>query len=341
MTLQSTMPSWEQHLLDLAHSALSATRQSLEPGDRMKNLMLDQAFRLCAAITARHSRSFFLASSLLPADKRGAMRVLYAFCRTADDLVDETVDHSAARLQELRSGIAGQHAAASDYVLAAWSAVQARYQIPFCLAEQLLDGVERDLVQWRYRSFDELSIYCYGVASTVGLMSMHITGYSNPLAIPYAIKLGVALQLTNILRDVGEDWRSGRLYLPLDELAAFGLGEPDIAAGRVDERWREWMRFQIARARRLYAESLPGIALLHPDGRMAVAAAALLYQGILDDIEAHDFDVFTRRAHVNPPRKLGFLLQAFRVTQNLKNLDIHPGQPAADGYPRSGIPFGG
>src|SRR5690606_31948824 len=117
-----------------------------------------------------------------------------------------------------------------------------------------------------------------GVASTVGLMSMHIVGFMSDDALPYAVKLGIALQLTNILRDIGEDWRMGRLYLPLDELADFGLREDDLDVGRVDDRWRRFMRFQIERVQALYDESAPGIALLNADGRFAIVAAAELYR---------------------------------------------------------------
>jgi phytoene synthase len=117
----------------------------------------------------------------------------------------------------------------------------------------------------------------------------------------------VALQLTNILRDVGEDWQAGRVYLPQDELAGFGLDEADLAAGRVDDRWRAFLRFQIERNRRLYAEAMPGIALLSQGGRLAIAAAADLYRAILDEIEANDYDVFTRRARVSGRRKLARL----------------------------------
>ncbi len=116
--------------------------------------------------------------------------------------------------------------------------------------------------------------------------------------------MGVALQLTNILRDVGEDWRSGRLYLPLEELGSFGLSETNVAEGRVDDSWRAFMRFQIARTQALYAEAWPGIALLNKDGRFAVAAAGALYRAILDDIETHDYDVFSRHAHVSTLGKL-------------------------------------
>ena len=169
----------------------------------------------------------------------------------------------------------------------------------------------RDLEQPRYATFDDLTTYAYGVASTVGLMSMRIIGYRSAAAIPYAIKLGVALQLTNILRDVGEDYRSGRVYLPQDELAVFGITEDQIAAGRVDERWREFMRFQIARNRLLYKEAWPGIATLNRDGRFAIAAAATLYRGILDDLEANDYDNFKRRSHVNQRGKVARLAQAW------------------------------
>jgi phytoene synthase len=117
----------------------------------------------------------------------------------------------------------------------------------------------------------------------------------------------VALQLTNILRDVAEDWQNGRLYLPLDELAAFGLAEADIAQGVVDNRWRAFMRFQIERARQLYTEALPGVAMLGKSGRFAVGAAAELYRAILEDIEAHDYDVFSRRAHLSDRKKLALL----------------------------------
>ena len=168
----------------------------------------------------------------------------------------------------------------------AWSHARSVYRIPQRYAEQLIDGVARDLRQTRYQTFDELAEYSYGVASTVGLMSMHIVGFRGPEAIPYAVKLGVALQLTNILRDVGEDYRSGRVYLPQAELATFGITEDQIAAGRVDDRWREFMRFQISRNRVLYKEAWPGIAMLDRDGRFAIAPRqALHHAGDIADVE--------------------------------------------------------
>jgi len=218
--------------------------------------------------------------------------------------VDRLTGDAQARLAAWKRQALGQDRETSDDVLPAWFDTQEAYGIPSELSAQLIDGIGQDLVQARYATFAELTGYCYAVASTVGLMAMHIVGYSQPEALPYAVRLGVALQLTNILRDVREDWDAGRLYLPQDELAAFGLSERDVQAGRVDERWRGLMRFQIERVRQLYTRALPGVALLHRDGRLAIGAAAELYRAILNDIESHGMDVFSRRAHVGTAAKL-------------------------------------
>ncbi len=270
---------------------------------------LRHAYSHCDQITRLHSRTFYLASALLPAPERRAVRALYAFCRVSDDLVDAVGEGRArqAHFEEWCDRALSNLPPADDPVAVAWADTRLRYRIPTVYARQLLEGVARDMQATRYANFEELAVYCYGVASTVGLMAMHIVGFSGPEAVPYAIRLGVALQITNILRDVGEDWLAGRLYLPLDELTLFGLSEQNIEQGRLDGRWKAFMRFQIARARRLYAEAWPGIGMLHPDARFAVGAAAILYEGILNDIEAHDMDVFNRRARVGTLRKLCLL----------------------------------
>jgi phytoene synthase len=226
---------------------------------------------------------------------------LYAFCRVTDNLVDENRPGSdpLRALAEWRDNVTMTHPPAHEPVALAWADTQARFAIPSGYAAQLIDGVGRDINQNRYATFAELAEYSYGVASTVGLMAMHIVGFASAHAVPYAVKLGVALQLTNILRDVADDWRAGRLYLPQDEMDAFGISTADFENGVVTERWRKFMRFQIDRNRQLYAESRDGIALLNPDGRFAIAAAADLYCAILDDIELNDYDVFSRRARVS------------------------------------------
>ncbi len=304
----STTHAWEMPLLALAHDAWhSLTHSQPASPSQQDAALLERAYAHCEAITAEHSRSFHLASSLLPVDKRRATRALYAFCRVTDDLIDEPSGDPQAMLADWRHETLEIDPPADNLVAVAWADARHRYGIPRRYAEQLLEGVARDLRQPHYVTFDELATYCYGVASTVGLMSMHITGFQGPEAIPYAIKLGVALQMTNILRDVAADFANGRIYLPLDEMRDFGIARQDLAEGRVHDRWRAFMRFQIARNRQLYAESWPGIALLDADGRFAIAAAAELYRGILDDIERHDYDVFSRRAHVSAAQKIARL----------------------------------
>ena len=300
MTLNSV--SWENSLLNRAYHALNNSTP-IEPVSVDEKLLVE-AYVNSASITHQHSRTFYMASSLLPGEQREAARALYAFCRTSDDIVDESEGNRLHQLLRWRNESLANHPPKDNLVALAWADTRAKYHIPRQYAEQLLDGVACDLTQDRFVTFNDLAHYCYGVASTVGLMTMHIVGYSSEEALPYAIKLGVALQLTNILRDVGEDWENGRLYLPQDELAKFDLTEDDINLKLISNRWREFMQFQINRARQLYAEALPGIGMLGENGRFAIAAAAELYQGILDDIEAHDYNVFTRRAHLTRWEKL-------------------------------------
>src|SRR5689334_23219229 len=224
--------NWENQLLALAGNAPHPhTRPffSYWAGDAS----LRNAYKQAKKITGQHSKSFYFASGLLPEEKRSAVRALYAFCRTVDDIVDKASDSEQdSQLDYWRGMVESASFADNDLIAAAWADTLSRYHIPRHYALQLIDGVARDLCQSRYQTFDELATYCYGVASTVGLMSMYIIGFKNNEAVPYAIKLGVALQMTNILRDVGEDYCNGRLYLPREELAFYGIRESDIAEGR-------------------------------------------------------------------------------------------------------------
>lgn len=263
---------------------------------------LRAAYMACRAITRHHSKSFYLATRLLPPAKRNAMEALYAFCRTSDDTVDHSSD-AANALARWLAQIKYPAVPSHEPVLLAWADTCERYALPHDLTNELLAGVAMDLTIQRYNTFAELWVYCYRVASVVGLLSMRIIGF-DPGAEAYAIRLGIALQLTNILRDIGEDARRGRIYLPLEDLRRFGLSEHDILNGVRDNRFRRLMQYQIDRAEQLYRSSWPGVTLLHRDGQMAVAAAALLYRGILAQIVANDFDVFNRRAHVSASAKL-------------------------------------
>ena len=301
--------NWENQLIDLAGNIPHPSTRpffSYWAGDAS----LRSAYKHAEKITAEHSRSFHFASALLPEEKRSAVRALYAFCRTVDDIVDASMDAECeTQLEYWRRMVENASFLDNDLTAAAWADTLARYHIPRHYALQLIDGVARDLLQTRYQTFDELTTYCYGVASTVGLMSMYIVGFKTNEAIPYAIKLGVALQMTNILRDVGEDYQNGRLYLPRQEMAFYGIREEDIAQGRLTDNWRQFMKFQIDRTRQLYKESWLGVKMLEREGQLAIGAASVFYSGILDEIEKNDYNVFTRRASLSAWGKVSRLLE--------------------------------
>lgn len=272
---------------------------------------LDDAYTLAREITREASKSFYLSTLLLPKPKRRAIQALYAFLRTTDNIVDDGGD--GATLMALEGWRLRSRRAARDQdhpVLLAWADTRDRFGVPQTLAEELIDGVAMDLTITRYDTFAALERYCYCVASTVGLMSMYIIGCieDRPDALaeatPYAARLGLAMQLTNILRDIGEDSRAGRIYLPQEELRAAGYDEDELVAGVISPAFRSLLSEQIARANALYDASIPGIALLHPESRFAVSSAAGIYRGILPKIVENEYDVFNRRAHLSLREKL-------------------------------------
>jgi phytoene synthase len=214
-------------------------------------------------------------------------------------------------LEQWRAGLQDALAGGTEcpVILRHFAAACARHAIPAEYAFELIEGMRMDLEGVRYRNFDELRLFCYRVASTVGLMMSHVIGYTGE-ALPYAEELGVAMQLTNILRDVGEDLGRGRIYLPAEEIAQFGYSEEALRARERTPEFVALMQFQAERARHYYAKSMPGIAMLNPDGRFAVEIAARVYSGILEQIEAMDYDVFARRAVVPAWRKYGITAQA-------------------------------
>jgi 15-cis-phytoene synthase len=264
-------------------------------------LTLEACYRACGAITRRHSKSFALSLRFLPAAKRRAVWAVYAFCRTADDIADQA-GAPAARLAaidaweaELRAAYAGR---AVNPIFVAFADAAARYGVPLPAALDLLRGARMDVTVNRYGTYAQLRDYCYLVASTVGVLVTPILGALDEEALGDAVALGHAMQLTNILRDVGEDARMGRVYLPADEMASFGYTEADLFAATVDARFVALMRFQIERARHAYRAAEPGIARLQPESRYTVRLALYLYRGILGAIEANGYDVFTKRAYV-------------------------------------------
>lgn len=272
---------------------------------------------VCRALQRRHGTSYALATRFFPLEKRLATEALYAFFRTPDDLVDVThaddpeSAHKALTVFETEWRHALDTGESAHPVLrcAAWAF--RRFSIPMEYGEAFMDAMKQDTVMTRYETYADLEGYMYGSAVVVGLMMSYVIGFSGKQALVHAQALGQAMQLTNFLRDVGEDWRDReRIYLPQEDLERFGVTEQEIAYGVVSDRFTRLLQFEIARADALYAQAEPGIALLSKDGRFAVRAASRLYQNILREIEADHYDVFTKRARTSRLKKIKLLLTA-------------------------------
>lgn len=264
------------------------------------------------AIVTSSMTSFYYSFSLLPREIRQAITTLYAFCQTIDHIVDASngaanadVSGRRAKLQWWREQIEAIYSSQTVAPLVRPLAhVIERFAIPKQYPLTLIDGCERDLLQQRYRTFAELKDYCYSVAGVVGLMSIHVFGYRYPETEEYAINLGYALQLTNILRDVREDKERGYIYIPLEDFERFRYTEEDLMAEIYDGRFIELMRFQARRARSYYNRAR---AALHPDERSTLYPAEIMdaiYYRLLEKIELGNFDVFRRRFRVRAVHKL-------------------------------------
>jgi phytoene synthase len=272
---------------------------------------LDPLYAEAARATARHSKSFYFATRFFPADMARAARSVYWFCRYTDDLVDEapSLEQGRADWAEWARLVEAmlQERPVRHPVLTLFGETVRRYEIPAGYPLELIEGMRMDLEHTRYKNFAQLRLFCYRVASVVGLMMMHVIGFREPAG-RHAIDLGIAMQLTNILRDVGEDLARGRVYLPAEEMERFGYREEDLRRRVRNDPFRALMRFQIERARDYYARAEPGLALLDPRGRFAVKMAARVYREILRRIEALDYDIFGRRAVVPTRTKYRILL---------------------------------
>lgn len=276
-------------------------------------LDLDRGYELCRTLTKRCSKTFYFASRFLSIEQRRAVWAVYAFCRTADDLVDadRSAEERLAALKDWRTHlIAAYEGRPQHAIMLAFADAVTRFSVPKEPALDLLRGAERDVTVFRYNTYEELLEYCRLVASTVGLLTAPILGHE-PGALPYGVTLGQAMQMTNILRDVGEDARMDRVYLPLEDLNRFGYSVDSLLRGVIDSAFVALMQFQIARVRELYETAMPGIALLAPQSRYTVKIALVLYRRILDEIEKNGYDVFTRRAYVRLPAKVMTAARAF------------------------------
>jgi phytoene synthase len=275
-----------------------------------------RSYAYCERLARREAGNFYGAFRVLPGPQRQAMCALYAFLRVADDLSDGPAD-AASKRGPLAAWRAGFHRALrGDYehpLHPAFHHTVQTHAIPPAYLEAVLDGVEMDLEPVAYTTFQDLKLYCYRVASAVGLACIHIWGFTDARAKTYAESAGLAFQLTNILRDLGEDAGRGRVYLPREELDRFGYDVGALRRGERDERFRALMRFQVERARGYYEGAWPLAPLLQPAGRAVFLAMTRTYRALLDAIERRDYDVFSRRVHVNRWHKLLLMLQVLPV----------------------------
>jgi phytoene synthase len=271
---------------------------------------LHSAYAECRRLTRRHGTTYYWATRVLPAARRPHVHALYGFCRHADEIVDARDDDTTARRRErldrlgraLDRALGGERADPVDApVVAAVAHTAATFSIERSAFDRFLSSMAMDLTVTGYETWDDLCGYMDGSAAVIGEMMLPILDGRDPRALAPARDLGLAFQLTNFLRDVGEDLDRGRVYLPAEDLRRFGA---DVAARRVTPAWRELMRFEIDRARQLYASADAGIALLPPWSARAIRTARVLYARILEEIEAQDHDVFSRRARVPTMRKL-------------------------------------
>jgi phytoene synthase len=272
-------------------------------------------------MTQLHAKTFYFASHTLPAAKRADAYAVYAFCRYVDDRIDLAPDEAAreAGVADLRKLLdtayspGGEGTSEALPWLRAFRETAARRAIPRGYFDDLIAGVELDRGRVRIETWEELDRYCYLVAGVVGLIMVHVLAEPAPELLAPARDLGTAMQLTNILRDIDEDWQRDRLYLPLRELEKFGLTEEDIAQRRVSDPFRAFMRFQIGRARSYYNQAEPGVRLLPQDGsRRTVRLMSTIYGGILDEIERADYRIFGTRCRVSLPRKLWLAARVWR-----------------------------
>ena len=270
-------------------------------------LTLQEAYRHCRQITRREARNFYLAFITLPNSKRRAIYAAYAFARLCDDIADGDgpTPEKVAQLDQVRHALAEAYAGRPrEAVFIALLDVARTYQIPQSYFEDLVAGVEMDTVKSRYATYGELRQYCYGVASTVGLICVEIFGYRDPMARQYAVDLGLAMQLTNILRDIREDASRGRVYLPQDELAQHHYSEAELLQGVVNPQFVELMRFQARRAREYYARGAKLLPLVPARSRACISVLYGLYSRLLDRMEARGFNVFQGRTRLSGFEKL-------------------------------------
>jgi squalene synthase HpnC/squalene synthase HpnD len=283
-----------------------------------------RSYAECRRVARSSASSFYYAFFMLPPAKRDGLCALYAFMRLVDD-VSDTMGSAADKQRGLARWRASLDAAtagdvSSHAILPAFADTIERFHIPARYFHDLISGAEMDLTVGEYPTFDRLREYCYRVAGTVGLTCLHVFGFEDPHAPDLAEKLGIAFQLTNILRDVPKDYEMGRVYLPLEDLAQFGVRPEALARGPVTAEMRSLLAFEGARAWNFYREGVELISLVHADARAALWALARIYSSLLRRIEERGYDIFSERVRLSTPEKTAILLRARLGWYSQKNV---------------------
>lgn len=276
---------------------------------------LKSSYDFCREIAKSRARNFYYSFIVLPPERRRAMCAVYAFMRHCDDIVDEEAGEAdrKTRLNACRETLDDAYSGTPADVsglLPAFRDTVGRFDIPRAYFDAIIDGAEMDLTVTRYATFEDLYQYCYRVASAVGLVCIHIFGFHGKEAEQYAESCGIAFQLTNILRDVREDAGMGRIYLPQEDLDAFGYSEENIRHGIINDTFRRLMAFQVERARSYYDEALPLLPLVQSSSRACLAAMIGIYRACLEEIARRQYDVYSRRVSLSACRKLAITARA-------------------------------
>ena len=284
---------------------------------------LKRSYDFCREIAKSRAKNFYYSFIVLPAERRRAMCAVYAFMRYCDDVVDEEAgeankeDRLNACREYLDRAYDGSPAGAYDGsptdgqgLFPAFRDTVRKFDIPRAYFDAIIDGAQMDLTVTRYATFEDLYRYCYRVASAVGLVCIHIFGFSSAEARRYAESCGIAFQLTNILRDLREDASMGRIYLPQEDLDVFGYPEEHLRNGHLNDTFRHMMAFQVERARSYYDEALPLLALVQSSSRACLSAMIGIYRACLEEIPRRQYDVYSQRIGLSPWRKCSITARA-------------------------------
>lgn len=277
-------------------------------------MTLAESYSWCRGVARSRAKNFYYSFVLLDAQRRDSLCAIYAFMRHCDDLSDEPGATRKA-LDEWRQAMTRALAGnpGPEPLWPAFLDTAHRYRIPERYFHEMIDGVTSDLVSPRRRTFEDLYRYCYCVASVAGLSLIHIFGFRSPEALPLAEKCGIAFQLTNIIRDVREDWGLGRVYLPEEDLRRFGVTDAHLSAAAVSPELRNLLRFEATRAEGYYRDARPLLDLVEPGCRRSLWAIIEIYSRLLARIEQRDFEVLAGRVRLSTPEKLGILARAWLV----------------------------